>query len=74
MANGTEGRNRHFILEGVTETEPYRSRGGGRRPEPPEQDRARHGAALQRQIGELRAEAESAREAQQAAGMEEGLV
>ena len=73
MANGTEGRNRHFILEGVTETEPYRSRGGGRRPEPPERDRARHGAALQRQIGELRAEAESAREAQQAAGMEEGL-
>ncbi len=74
MANGTEGRNRHFILEGVTETEPYRSRGGGRRPAPPERDRARHGAALQRQIGELRAEAESAREAQQAAGMEEGLV
>lgn len=73
MANGTEGRNRHFILEGVTETEPYRSQGGGRRPDPPERDRVRHGAALQRQIGELRAEAESAREAQQAAGMEEGL-
>ena len=73
MANGTEGRNRHFILEGVTETEPYRSQGGGRRPEPPERDRARHGAALQRQLGELRAEVESAREAQQAAGMEEGL-
>ena len=73
MANGTEGRNRHFILEGVTETEPYRSQGGGRRPEPPERNRARHGAALQRQIGELQAKAESAREAQQAAGMEEGL-
>ena len=73
MANGTEKRNRHFILEGVTETEPYRSQGGGRPAKPPEQDRARHGAALQRQIGELRTAAESAREAQQAAGMEEGL-
>ena len=73
MANGTEGRNRHFILEGVTETEPYRSQGGGRMRMPPERNRAQHGAALQRQIGELRAEAESAREAQQAAGMEEGL-
>ena len=26
MANGTEERNRHFVLEGVTEVEPYRSR------------------------------------------------
>ncbi len=73
MANGTEGRNRHFILEGVTETEPYRSQGMGRRPDPPEQNRERHGAALRRQIRDLQEAANSAREAQQAAGIEDGL-
>lgn len=73
MANGSAERHRHFILEGVTETEPYRSRGGGGRPPVPARDRARHGEALRRQIDELRSEAEAARDAQQAAGIEEGL-
>lgn len=73
MANGSEERHRHFILEGVTETEPYRSRGGGGRPPIPARDRSRHGGALRRQIDELRSEAEAARDAQQAAGIEEGL-
>ena len=73
MANGNEGRRRHFILQGVTETEPYRSRGGGRRPEPPGRDRAEHGGALRRQMEELRGAADAARGAQQDAGMEEGL-
>ena len=72
MANGSEEGYRHFILEGVTETEPYRSSAGGGRPSIPARDRARHGAALQRQIDELRFEAASAREAQEAAGIEEG--
>ena len=73
MANGNRWRRRHFILEGVTETEPYRSQGGGHRPAPPERDRAQHGAALRRQLEVLGAEAEYAREVQHAAGMEEGL-
>ena len=75
MAEETDGLRRHFILDGVTETEPYRYPGsGGDGPsKPPAQNRAQHGAALQRQIDELRDVAEVAREAQQAAGMEDGL-
>ena len=75
MAEETDGLRRHFILDGVTETEPYRYPGsGGDGPsKPPAHNRAQHGAALQRQIDELRDVAEVAREAQQAAGMEDGL-
>ena len=75
MAEETDGLRRHFILDGVTETEPYRYPGsGGDGPsKPPAQNRAQHGAALQRQIDELRDVAEVAQEAQQAAGMEDGL-
>ena len=66
MANGSDEKRRHFILEGVTGAEPYRSpgRGGGGRPPVPPQDRARHGPDLRRQIDTLRSDAESAREAQ----------
>ena len=39
----------------------------------PERNRARHGGALQEQLGAVRAEAGVAREAQQAGGMDEGL-
>ncbi len=74
MANGTEERSRHFILEGVTEVEPYRSpQEGGGRPTIPARDRQRHGAGLMRQLGELQSEAEAARVAQQDAGLEEGF-
>ena len=73
MANGNEGRHRHFILEGVTETEPYRSRGGGSGSEVPGRDRAQHGEALRRQMEQIRTAADAAREAQQEAGMEEGI-
>ena len=75
MAEERDGLRRHFILEGVTETEPYRyvGSGGGDPSEIPARDRARHGGELQRQIDELRDVAEYAREAQQAAGMEDGL-
>ena len=75
MAEEADGQRRHFILDGVTETEPYRypGSGGGDRSEIPAQNRAQHGAALQRQIDELRDVAEFARGAQQAAGMEDGL-
>ena len=75
MAEERDGLRRHFILDGVTETEPYRyvGSGGGDPSEIPAQDRARHGAALQRQIDGLRGVADHAREAQQTAGMEDGL-
>ena len=63
MANENGAKYQHFILEGVTETEPYRSPGGGggRRSGPPERDREQHSRMLRGQIGELRA------------AMEEGL-
>ena len=75
MAEEPDAPRRHFILDGVTETEPYRYPGsGGDGPSrPPARDRAQHGAALQHQIDELRGVAASARQAQQAAGMEDGL-
>ena len=74
MANGSEGRSRHFILEGFTETEPYRSlQRGGQRSDVPERDRASHGGALRVQMEELRVHADTAREAQEAAGLDEGL-
>ena len=75
MAEETDGLRRHFILDGVTETEPYRDpeSGGDSPSKPPAQNRAQHGAALRRQIDELRDVAEFARGAQQAAGMEDGL-
>ena len=75
MAEEPDRLRRHFILEGVTETEPYRypGSGGGSSSKIPAQNRVQHGGVLQRQIDELRAVAESARDAQQAAGMEDGL-
>ena len=74
MTEGTEGRHRHFILEGVTETEAYSSlRQRVKRPQVPEQDRAQHGGELQRQINELREKADSVREVQRDAGIEDGL-
>ncbi len=73
MANGRE-RSRHFIIEGFTETEPYRSRQqGARRPVVPERDRGSHGGALQRQVDALRQQAAAARVAQEAAGLDDSL-
>ena len=75
MAEGIEGRHRHFVLRGITETEAYRSpQQGGGRPRIPEQDRARHGGELQRQLSEVRAASDIARRTRQEAGIqEEGL-
>ena len=73
MANGREKRHRHFILEGVTQTEAFRSPVRGGRPPVPARDRAQHGRSLQRQIDALRSEAEAARDAQQAVEFEKGL-
>ena len=74
MPNGADGRNRHFILDEVTEVEGYRM--PPRDIDPlvvPERNRRLHGTTLQRQLGELHSEADSARQAQQRAGIEEGL-
>ena len=74
MANGADRRSRHFILQGFTQTEAYRSpQRGGSSPLVPERDRAGHGGALQRQVEALRVQADAARDAQQAAGVDEGL-
>ena len=74
MTEATGGRHRHFLLEGVTEAEEYRYPGGGDRGSTiPERDRVRHGGALRRQIDGLQSDAETAREAQQDAGMEDDL-
>ena len=75
MANENDGRNRHFILEGVTETEAYRyaGDGGGDRPNIPARDRSSHAAALRGQLDALREIADATGDAQREAGMEEGL-
>ena len=74
MANGADERNRHFILDGVTETEPFRSpQQGGGQATVPERDRERHGGTLRRQLDELHLQAEAAKEAQRQAGVDEGL-
>ena len=73
MANGNGTKYRHFILSDTAETQAYRSRGGGDRSVIPERNRAQHARRLQGQINEVRTAAESARQAQQDVGMEEGL-
>ena len=75
MPEEVEGRDRHFILEGVTDTEAYRypGTGGGARPQIPTQNRAEHGGRLSGQISELRVEADASSAAQRDAGMEDGL-
>ena len=73
MANGIDERYRHFVLEGVTETEAYRSRGRGGRAPIPVRDRAGHGGLLLRQIDGLRTEAATASETQRQVGLEDGL-
>ena len=75
MANGSDGHNLHFILEGITKTEAYRhpGHGGGDRPNIPERDRSSHAAALQGQLADVREAAEVAANVQRSSGMEEGL-
>ena len=72
MASGTDRRSRHFIIEGFAETQPYRSpQQFGGSAVVPARDRARHAQALQRQFEALRPQADAARDAQQAAGLDE---
>ena len=74
MAKQDDQRKRHFILEGTAETERFRSpqqRGGNT--SIPDRNRGQHGDALMRQLEVLRPQLVNAREAQEAAGLEEGF-
>ena len=72
MANGTDRRSRHFIIEGFAEPQPYRSpQQFGGSAVVPARDRARHAGTLQRQVEAVRREADIARDAQQAAGLDD---
>jgi subtilase family protein len=69
-----ERRYPHFVLEGITETEAFRSpqQGGGRADVPP-QNRRTHGNSLRRQLRAVRRTMEEARQAQIDAGLEAGI-
>jgi hypothetical protein len=74
MAEQDDQRKRHFILEGTAETERFRSpQQGGRESAVPDRNRNQHGGALLRQIEALRPQVTAARDAQEAAGLEEGF-
>ncbi len=74
MADSSTRLHRHFILDGVTETETYRYPGGGDGGVVvPSRNRVLHGGELRRQVDSIREEADSARIAQQDAGMEKDL-
>ena len=74
MAKQDDQRKRHFILEGMAETERFHSpQQGGGGASVPERNRSQHGGALMRQLEALRPHLVNAREAQEAAGIEEGF-
>ena len=67
-------RRGHFILRGVTLTEPYRRPGGrGDGTVPPTQNRTDHAASLRADLEEVAVAAREAAEAQKTAGMERGI-
>lgn len=72
MANGTVRRSRHFIIEGLAETEAYRSpQQFGSSAVVPQRNRAQHAGVLQREVEAVREEADAARDVQQAAGLDD---
>lgn len=69
-----ERRFPHFVLEGFTETEQYRSpRQGGGGGDVPTRNRRTHGSGLLRQLRALEPTMEQARQAQLDAGLEAGF-
>ena len=68
-----EIRSRHFFLNNVTETEPFRSRGMGQRRDVPVRNRQKQSAGLRGQLAEVQASSESAAIVQRDAGMSERL-
>ena len=74
MANGFSSKNKHFILEGVTNVESYRfPTRSMERKEVPVRDREIHGKTLQSQIHELWEVADNTSDLQRDAGIKEGL-
>jgi len=74
MPDGKDHRLPHFLLEGVTKTEPYKSPlRVGRAPSIPARDRQSHGAALLGAVEQLRVTAASLRDEERAADLEEAL-
>jgi len=74
MANGDEHRFRHFILADLARTDTYESpqQGGGRKPVP-RRNRTEQSARLLAQLAGVKADLAAAVEAQEAAGLTEGL-
>ena len=61
MANGDAETHRHFILEGITDTEPYRPPiGGGGGQQVAARNREEHAASLSEQLNEVQVAAEEA--------------
>ena len=74
MANGFNSKNKHFILEGVTDVEAYRFPTRSiKRKEIPTRNRFTQGRRLLSQIDELRAVASDTSDLQREAGIKEGL-
>ena len=73
MTTEHEIKNRHFLLTGITETEPFRSRGMGQRREVPVRNRHQHGGGLREQLELVQASSNSAVVIQRNSGMSEGL-
>ena len=73
MTTDPEARKRHFFLTGVTETEPYSSRGFGRRPEVAPQDRILHSSGLRQQLAQVQVVADNVALTQRDAGMADGV-
>ena len=74
MANSENVKNKHFILEGFTDTEKFKrpASGGGSKPLP-DRDRKSHGTALLRQIDAIKPVMSSACLAQKDAGLDGGF-
>ncbi len=72
MATESKQTYRHFILEGVTQTEIFQSSGGGSQSTIPKRDRTLHARELQRQIVHLKEIEATACEVQQGVGLEDG--
>ena len=75
MADQDDRRKPHFILEGTAESERFRRppRAIGSGTPPQERDRNQHGGSLLGKIDDLRPHFASARERQEAAGLERGF-
>ena len=68
-----ESTNRHILLRGVTDTEPFRPQGMGRPKEVPIRDRQEQGSRLREQLTEIQASSEAAIIAQRDAGFTQGI-